>query len=83
MKDFVARCRGVSEVLSLGADVLVVKRALSRLDIMGDGTRLPQTPLDPAFERRLQAILEPHQRLDDKEARRLGAQPPHGAPRAA
>ena len=73
----------LGEVLSLGADVLAVKRALSRLDIMGDGTRLPQTPLDPSFERRLQAILEPLVLLDDKEARRLAAQPSHGAPRAA
>lgn len=73
----------LNEVLSLSADVLVVKRALSRLDMMGDGTRLPQTPLDPAFERRLQAILDPLVLLDDKEARRLTAQPPHGAPRAA
>lgn len=73
----------LGEVLALGADVLAVKRALSRLDIMGDGTRLPQTPLDPSFERRLQAILDPLVLLDDKEARRLAAQPPHGAPRAA
>lgn len=73
----------INEVLSLGADVLAVKRALSRLDIMGDGTRLTQTPLDPSFERRLQAILDPLMRLDDKEARRLGVQSPHDAPRAA
>lgn len=73
----------LNEVLSSGADVLAMKRALSRLDIMGDGTRLPQTPLDPSFERRLQAILDPLVLLDDKEARRLAAQPSHGAPRAA
>jgi 4-hydroxy-tetrahydrodipicolinate synthase len=73
----------LGEVLSLGADVLAVKRALSRLGIVGDGTRLPQTPLDPAFDRRLQAILEPLVRLDDKEARRQASEPPHGAPRAA
>jgi 4-hydroxy-tetrahydrodipicolinate synthase len=73
----------LGEVLSRDADVLAVKRALSRLSLMGDGTRLTQTPLDPAFDRRLQAILEPLVRLDDKEARRLATERPHGAPRAA
>lgn len=63
----------LSEVLSLEADVLAVKRALNRLGLMGDATRLPRTPRDPAFDRRLQPVLEAIARLDDKEARRLAA----------
>jgi 4-hydroxy-tetrahydrodipicolinate synthase len=63
----------LAEVLSLGADALTLKRALNRLGLMSDATRLAQTPLNSEFERRLQAVLEPLVRLDDEQAQRLAA----------
>ncbi len=47
------------EALFLEANPIPLKRALSLLGLMGDGLRLPLTPLSPAFDRKLRRMLRP------------------------
>ena len=70
------------EALFLEANPIPLKRALSLLGLMGDGLRLPLTPLSPEFDRKLRRVLETVTVLEDKEAARQAAAR-HSAPHAA
>ena len=61
------------EALFLEANPIPLKRALSLLGLMGDGLRLPLTPLSPEFDRKLRRVLETITVLEEKEAARLAA----------
>ena len=61
------------EALFLEANPIPLKRALSLLGLMGDGLRLPLTPLSPTFDRKLRRVLETVSVLEEKEAARLAA----------
>jgi 4-hydroxy-tetrahydrodipicolinate synthase len=69
----------LNEILSLEADPIAAKRALCRMGLMGDGMRLPMTPLSPEFDRKLQRVLDAVLPVEDKEARRLAAERARGA----
>jgi len=61
------------EALFLEANPIPLKRALSLLGLMGDGMRLPLTPLGPTFDRKLRRVIESVSVLEEKEAARLAA----------
>ncbi len=61
------------EAMFLAANPVPLKRALSWLGLMGDGLRLPLTPLSPGFDHRLRQVLETVTPLEDKEGARLAA----------
>ncbi len=61
------------EALFLEANPIPLKRALSLLGLMGDGLRLPLTPLSLAFDRKLRRVLETVMALEEKEAARLAS----------
>ncbi len=67
------------EALFLEANPIPLKRALCRLGLMGDGLRLPLTPLSPDADRKLARVLAAILPLEEKEAQRFAA----GQPRAA
>ncbi len=56
--------------LFLEANPIPLKRALSRLGLMGDGLRLPLTPLSPDADRTLGQVLKVIMPAEDKEAMR-------------
>jgi 4-hydroxy-tetrahydrodipicolinate synthase len=60
-------------VLFLEANPIPLKRALCRMGLMGDGLRLPLTPLSPEFDRKLGQVLDAIAPVEDKEARRFAA----------
>ena len=61
------------EALFLEANPIPLKRALSLLGLMGDGLRLPLTPLSAEFDRKLRRVLETVTAIEEKEAARLAA----------
>ena len=63
----------LNEALFLEANPIPLKRALSLLGLMGDGLRLPLTPLSAEFDRKLRRVLETVTVLEEKEAARLAA----------
>jgi 4-hydroxy-tetrahydrodipicolinate synthase len=69
--------------LFLEANPIPLKRALCRMGFMGDGLRLPLTPLSPEFDRKLGEVLDAILPVEDKEARRFAAKHPQHAPHAA
>jgi len=60
-------------VLFLEANPIPLKRALFRMGQMGDGLRLPLTPLSPEFDRKLGQVLDAIAPVEEKEARRFAA----------
>jgi 4-hydroxy-tetrahydrodipicolinate synthase len=69
--------------LFLEANPIPLKRALSRLGLMGDGLRLPLTPLSLDADRRLQRVLQAIMPAEEKEAMRAHAAHRHIAGHAA
>jgi 4-hydroxy-tetrahydrodipicolinate synthase len=69
--------------LFLEANPIPLKRALSRLGLMGDSLRLPLTPLSPDADRELDRVLQAIMPAEEKEALRLRAARRHGAGHAA
>jgi len=69
--------------LFLEANPIPLKRALSRLGLMGDGLRLPLTPLSPDAARKLEQVLQSILPVEEKEAARFAAAHHHIHPRAA
>jgi len=67
--------------LFLEANPIPLKRALHRLGLMGDGLRLPLTPLSPDAGRKLEQVLQSILPVEEKEAARFAAA--HHHPRAA
>lgn len=68
--------------LFLEANPIPLKRALNRLGLMGDGLRLPLTPLGPLDDQRLKHVLEAVETAERVTALRFAASHPH-QPRAA
>ncbi len=68
--------------LFLEANPIPLKRALHRLGLMGDGLRLPLTPLGSLDDQRLKHVLEAVETLERVTALRFAAPHPH-QPRAA
>ena len=62
--------------LFLEANPIPLKRALSRMGLMGDSLRLPLTPLSPELDRKLSQALDAVLPLEEKEAARFAAK--HG-----
>jgi 4-hydroxy-tetrahydrodipicolinate synthase len=73
----------LNAALFLEANPIPLKRALSRLGLMGDGLRLPLTPLSPEHDRQLALVVDAATRAEEKEAARSGTKRRHHAPRAA
>ena len=69
--------------LFLEANPIPLKRALSRLGLMGDGLRLPLTPLSLEADRKLERVLKAILPAEEKEAMRAHAARRHAAGRAA
>jgi len=69
--------------LFLEANPIPLKRALSRLGLMGDGLRLPLTPLSLDADRQLQRVLQAIMPAEEKEAMRAHAAHRHIAGHAA
>ncbi len=69
--------------LFLEANPIPLKRALSRLGLMGDGLRLPLTPLSLEADRQLERVLKAILPVEEKEAMRALAARRHAAGRAA
>ena len=69
--------------LFLEANPIPLKRALHRLGLMGDGLRLPLTPLSPDAGKKLEQVLQSIMPVEVKEAARFVAAQPHHHPRAA
>ena len=69
--------------LFLEANPIPLKRALSRLGLMGDGLRLPLTPLSLDADRKLERVLQAIMPAEEKEAMRVHAARRHVAGRAA
>jgi 4-hydroxy-tetrahydrodipicolinate synthase len=69
--------------LFLEANPIPLKRALSRLGLMGDGLRLPLTPLSLEADRKLERVLKTILPVEEKEAMRALAARRHAAGRAA
>jgi 4-hydroxy-tetrahydrodipicolinate synthase len=69
--------------LFLEANPIPLKRALSRLGLMGDGLRLPLTPLSLEADRKLERVLKTIMPAEEKEAMRAHAARRHAAGRAA
>jgi 4-hydroxy-tetrahydrodipicolinate synthase len=75
--------RPLHAALFLEANPIPLKRALHRLKLIEDGLRLPLTPLAPAADRHLAAVLERIMPAEQIEAARFAAANPLIAPRAA
>ena len=69
--------------LFLEANPIPLKRALSRLGLMGDGLRLPLTPLSLDADRQLERVLKTILPAEEKEAMRAHAARRHAASHAA
>ena len=69
--------------LFLEANPIPLKRALSRLGLMGDGLRLPLTPLSLDADRKLERVLKAIMPAEEKEAMRAHAARRHAAGQAA
>jgi 4-hydroxy-tetrahydrodipicolinate synthase len=69
--------------LFIEANPIPLKRALHRLGLMGDGLRLPLTPLSPDAGRKLEQVLQSILPVEEKEAARFAAAHHHIHPRAA
>ena len=69
--------------LFLEANPIPLKRALSRLGLMGDGLRLPLTPVSLDADRKLERVLKAIMPAEEKEAMRAQAARRHAAGRAA
>ena len=69
--------------LFLEANPIPLKRALHRLGLMGDGLRLPLTPLSPDAGRKLDQVLQSILPVEEKEAARFAAARHQLHPRAA
>lgn len=69
--------------LFLEANPIPLKRALSRLGLMGDGLRLPLTPLSLDADRQLERILKAIMPAEEKEALRTHTAHRHIAGHAA
>jgi 4-hydroxy-tetrahydrodipicolinate synthase len=69
--------------LFLEANPIPLKRALSRLGLMGDGLRLPLTPLSLDADRTLERVLKAIMPAEEKEAMRVHAARRHASGRAA
>jgi len=69
--------------LFLEANPIPLKRALSRLGLMGDGLRLPLTPLSLEADRKLERVLKTILPVEEKEAMRAQAARRHASGRAA
>jgi 4-hydroxy-tetrahydrodipicolinate synthase len=65
--------------LFLEANPIPLKRALSRLGLMGDGLRLPLTPLSAEADRTLERVLQAVMPQEEKEAARHAMAPAHAA----
>jgi 4-hydroxy-tetrahydrodipicolinate synthase len=59
------------EALFLEANPIPLKRALCRLGLMGDGLRLPLTPLSADADRALDRVLQDVMPIEETEARRF------------
>jgi 4-hydroxy-tetrahydrodipicolinate synthase len=68
--------------LFLEANPIPLKRALHRLGLMGDGLRLPLTPLGPLDDQKLAHVLAAVETAERVTALRFAASQPH-QPRAA
>jgi 4-hydroxy-tetrahydrodipicolinate synthase len=75
--------RPLHAALFLEPNPIPLKRALHRLKLIQDGLRLPLTPMTPAAERHLAAVLERITPAEQIEAARFAAAHPLIAPRAA
>jgi 4-hydroxy-tetrahydrodipicolinate synthase len=75
--------RPLHAALFLEPNPIPLKRALNRLKLIEDGLRLPLTPLSPAADRHLAAVLERIMPAEHVEAARFAAANPLIAPRAA
>ena len=75
--------RPLHAALFLEANPIPLKRALHRLKLIEDGLRLPLTPLAPAADRHLAAVLERIMPAAQVDAARFAAASPLIAPRAA
>lgn len=75
--------RPLHAALFLEPNPIPLKRALYRLKLIEDGLRLPLTPLTPAADRHLAAVLERIMPAEQVEAARFAAANPLIAPRAA
>jgi 4-hydroxy-tetrahydrodipicolinate synthase len=75
--------RPLHAALFLEPNPIPLKRALHRLKLIEDGLRLPLTPLAPAADRHLAAVLERIMPAEQFEAVRFAAANPLIAPRAA
>lgn len=75
--------RPLHAALFLEANPIPLKRALHRLKLIQDGLRLPLTPLSPAADRHLAAVLERILPAEQVEAARFAAAHPLVAPHAA
>jgi 4-hydroxy-tetrahydrodipicolinate synthase len=73
----------LNAALFVEANPIPLKRALSRLGLMGDGLRLPLTPLSPEHDRKLAQVLDVAMRAEDREAARFAAKHKQVASRAA
>ncbi len=69
--------------LFLEANPIPLKRALSRLGLIGDGLRLPLTPLSLEADRKLERVLKAIMPAEEKEAMRAHAARRHAAGQAA
>jgi len=69
--------------LFLEANPIPLKHALHRLGLMGDGLRLPLTPLSPDAGRKLEQVLKSIMPVEDKEAARFATARASARPRAA
>ncbi|MBL6614612.1 MAG: dihydrodipicolinate synthase family protein, partial [Reyranella sp.] len=65
--------------LFLEANPIPLKRALSRLGLMGDGLRLPLTPLSAEADRTLERVLQAVLPQEEKEAARHAMAQAHAA----
>ncbi len=80
---FEQRLAPLHAALFLETNPIPLKRALSRLGLMGDGLRLPLTPLSTEADRRLERVLRDVLPEEEKEAARARAERGHIAGRAA
>ena len=69
--------------LFLESNPIPLKRALHRLGLMGDGLRLPATPLGPLADQKLMRILEAVDAAEREEALRFASASHPRQPRAA
>jgi 4-hydroxy-tetrahydrodipicolinate synthase len=73
----------LDEALALEANPIPVKRALARMGLIADGSRLPLTPLSPELDRKLGQVIDAIAPVEEREALRFAETHPRSAPRAA